>query len=141
MLHALSRLPQLRLRGLPHASLADALADTLTLYRTFLYAAGRYPANPFPRADFVAMAAGFVDLLVHVLADSPLYTPAQASHVQVPQTALEEAMLVEFVLCEEMAAMEPGEVVELAQLVYDTYARAGLYRECVGVGAARGAEA
>ena len=105
MLHALSRLPQLRLRGLPHASLADALADTLALYRTFLYAAGRYPANPFPRADFVAMAAGFVDLLVHVLADSPLYTPAQASHVQVPQTALEEAMLVEFVLCEEVAAM------------------------------------
>lgn len=50
-------------------------------------------------------------------------------------------MLVEFVLCEEVAAMEPGEVVELAQLVYDTYARAGLYRECVGVGAAFGAEA
>ena len=29
----------------------------------------------------------------------------------------------------------------VAQLVYDTYARAGLYRECVGVGAAFGAEA
>lgn len=50
-------------------------------------------------------------------------------------------MLVEFVLCERWRRWSPGEVVELAQLVYDTYARAGLYRECVGVGAAFGAEA
>lgn len=141
MLHALSRLPQLRLHCLPHASFADALTDTLALYRTFLYTAGRYPASPFPRADFIQMAVGFVDLLVHVFADSPLYTPVEASHVQVPQTALEEAMLVEFALCEEVEAMEASQVVKLAQLVYDTYSRAGLYKECVGVRAVGGAEA
>ena len=82
------------------------------------------------------MSVEFADLLVHVLWDSVLYEelPESESGVQVPQSALEEAMVVEHVLCEEMASMESVErVLLIAQLVYDTYSLAGLYGECVGV--------
>lgn len=129
ILHVLARLPQRRLRQL-------AVSEALGLYRAFLYSAGRYPQSPFPSSDYVELSVEFADLLVHVLWDSVLYEelPESENGVQVPQSALEEAMVVEHVLCEEMASMESVErVLFVAQLVYDTYSRAGLYGECVGV--------
>ena len=137
----LARLPQRRLRQL-------AVSEALGLYRAFLYAAGRYPQSPFPSPDYVELSLEFADLLVYVLSDSPLYValPASESGVQVPQSALEEAMVVEYVLCEELVSLvslaslaslaslgSVERVLRVAQLVYDTYSRAGLYGECIGV--------
>lgn len=66
-------------------------------YRAFLSSSGHYPHNPFPLSCYLDLIERFVDLLVHVLAPSPCYTPfflQTKDQIQIPETALEEAIML-----------------------------------------------
>ena len=84
-----------------HAPLSVAI-DT---YRIFLITAGPFPQNPFPIACYITLLQRFASLLVYVVHPSvyySIYTPHDLDSIQIPQTALEEAILLLRILQEHI---------------------------------------
>lgn len=134
-----TRLPDYYLH---HAPLSVAVAT----YRTLLGVAGRYPASPIPMPHYLDLLQRYADLLIHVLHDSPFYPPASSDteQVQVPETALEEAILLLLLLQAERDTMSVSQVslrhgidaqiLAISKLAYEAYSEARLFSEGVRVG-------
>lgn len=85
----------------------------MDIYRVFLSSSGHYPSNPFPFPSYYMLIQQFVDLLVHVLAFSPYYSPFQLQtqeQIQIPSTALEEAIMLLQVLSNCYSQMSISQV-------------------------------
>ena len=84
-----------------HAPLSVAI-DT---YRIFLITAGPFPQNPFPTACYITLLQRFASLLIYVVHPSvyySIYTPHDHDSIQIPQAALEEAILLLRILQEHI---------------------------------------
>ena len=94
----LTELPQYFLLHSPISVVIDT-------YRIFLITAGPFPQNPFPIACYVTLLQRFASLLIYVVHPSAyysIYTPHDHESIQIPQTALEEAILLLRILQEHI---------------------------------------
>ena len=86
------------LTHLPHYFVLHApITVAVETYRIFLATSGPSPHNPFPTACYIELLQRFTILLVYVLHPSEsysVYVPADDQLCQIPQTALEEAILL-----------------------------------------------
>ena len=84
-------------------------------YRILLSTAGKYPHTPFPTTHYLDMLERFASLLFHVLHDSSCYPPIvkTSDDLQVPETALEEAILLLLLLQKQMNEIESVEKVSI----------------------------
>ena len=136
-----SQLPQY---FLSHSSVSVAVET----YRTFLSTAGRFPYSPFPTSCYMNLLQRYADLLVHVLHNSPCYPPVTVSmdseksvsneisseQPQIPETALEEALLLLLILRDELSEIgSVNKVLEISKLAYEAYSEANLLKEGVEV--------
>lgn len=116
---------------LTHASISVAVET----FRTFLC-----NAAPFPTAYYLDLLQRFADLLVRSLHDSPCYPPVTVTseQLQIPKTALEEALLLLLLLQRQMDEIgSVKKVLEIAKLAYEAYAAAELWNEGIRVRAKR----
>lgn len=127
---------------LSHCSISIAVET----YRTFLSTAGRFPSSPFPTPYYLDLLQRYADLLVHVLHNSPCYPPVTVSRVssggstlgseqvQIPETAVEEALLLLLLLRDELSEIgSVNKVLEISKLGYEAYSEANLLKEGVEV--------
>ena len=104
---------------LTHASISVAVET----FRTFLC-----NAVPFPTAYHLDLLRG--------LHDSPCYPPVAVTseQLQIPKTALEEALLLLLLLQRQMDEIgSVKKVLEIAKLAYEAYAAAELWNEGIRV--------
>lgn len=112
---------------LTHASISVAVET----FRTFLC-----NAVPFPTAYHLDLLQRFADLLVRGLHDSPCYplVAVTSEQLQIPKTALEEALLLLLLLQRQMGEIgSVKKVLEIAKLAYEAYAAAELWNEGIRV--------
>ena len=90
------------------------LSVVIDTYRIFLITAGPFPQNPFPIACYVTLLQRFASLLIYVVHPSAyysIYTPHDHESIQIPQTALEEAILLLRILQEHIDEISSIQVV------------------------------
>lgn len=125
---------------LSHSSISVAVET----YRTFLSTAGRFPHSPFPTPYYLDLLQRYTDLLVHVLHNSPCYPPVTVSmdsegvsseqQLQIPETAVEEALFLLLLLRDELCEIgSVSKVLEISKLAYEAYYEANLLKEGVEV--------
>ncbi len=130
---------------LSHSSVSVAVET----YRVFLSTAGRFPCSPFPTPYYLDLLQRYTDLLIHVLHNSPCYPPVTVSmdsgevssseisseqQGQVPETAVEEALLLLLLLRDELSEIgSVSKVLEISKLAYEAYYEANLLKEGVEV--------
>lgn len=116
---------------LTHAPISVAVET----FRTFLC-----NAAPVPTAYYLDLLQRFADLLVRGLHDSACYPPVAVTseQLQIPKTALEEALLLLLLLQRQMDEIgSVKKVLEIAKLAYEAYAAAELWNEGIRVGVER----
>lgn len=103
------------LSNLPSYFISHApISVVVDTYRLFLSVSGHYPSNPFPLDCYLDLIERFVDLLVHVLSASTLYSPFHLQtqeQIQIPETALEEAIMLLQILPRCYSKMSTARVV------------------------------
>jgi len=125
---------------LSHSSVSVAVET----YRVFLSTAGRFPCSPFPTPYYLDLLQRYTDLLIHVLHNSPCYPPVtgevSSSEIsseqqgQVPETAVEEALLLLLLLRDELSEIgSVSKVLEISKLAYEAYYEVNLLKEGVEV--------
>lgn len=131
---------------LSHSSVSVAVET----YRTFLSTAGRFPCSPFPTPYYLDLLERYSDLLIHVLHNSPCYPPVTVSmdsgevssseeisseqQAQIPETAVEEALMLLLLLRDELSEIgSVSKVLEISKLAYEAYYEANLLKEGVEV--------